>query len=165
MAHTPNIVADAWIDAEHVEFTNTSLRRFMQLVRPTLDGQSVEPELMRVLDACARLVPERPAWAGPVDEEHRDPEFEEYAEAWLMLGDDIAFPIVEGRAITCITRNSGPDSARRERSQFRREATERRQVEQGYGPHDRTAGMYRRRLCRLRREIDEALAPSADEWP
>lgn len=161
--YEPRIGVVCIVGAYRVEFVQNALRRFTEQVKPGLYGTDIRREVRRLVEAVGAITVYPPDWYHPQPDGVRyDPE-EHAWERWLMLGDDIGFPMIETRAVSCITRCSIGEVRRQNRADRRAAAAEQRRLRAMIGPHDRTYGQHRRRLCRLRREIDEQLAPDIED--
>lgn len=94
-----------------------AVERYQERCRTTLDIEQVRVELARVM-RYARFVTKRPAW-------HRESaEHGRLQGEFVLLGDDILFPVIEGTLSTCITRGGLGEKNREARSQNRAERVE-----------------------------------------
>ena len=93
-------------EGDELRVSAHALRRFWERVRPTLDRDQAEDELLRLLPEHAPWG-ERPEWAGPEIAGARY----ELAD-WLLLGDDICFPVEGDVVVTCLTRSAFTPGAR-----------------------------------------------------
>jgi hypothetical protein len=120
--------------------TNHAVEQYWKRVRPSLDLQQAELELLHILPTVGTWTTERPEW---VDSEG--------ADRFLLLGDDVCFPMVLETvretqkeiwvATTCIPRGILSYAERRERNRahrFRRhEAATSKQRERQAAKHRR----------------------------
>lgn len=96
--------------------------RYRERVRDVLD---VEGEIVLLAGVCGRVQFEPPAWRGWSDQP---------VEVWLMLGDDVAFPLVRGTAVTCIARGGMSDTARAGRNGHNARVRSARRVQRAMAP-------------------------------
>lgn len=113
----PIILARLWVGGARVDLSKHAAVRYAERVRPGLPAHRCAEELKRM--AALRLsglrLSTQPAWV-------RDPEegrLEPLPEAWLLVGDDVALPVVNGVAVTCLTRGSLSERSRAGRAAHR----------------------------------------------
>jgi hypothetical protein len=119
-----------------------AIERYQERVKPTLTVAEAELDLRRVL-RYAEITAQMPEWLSPGD-----------AREWVMLGDAIAFPMLDGRVLTCVTRLTAGDERREATGRARRARAARRAqpgVRKKHGPVARDE----RRRARERREAME----------
>lgn len=107
--------APVYIGGERVFVTEHAVLRYAERVRPGLPLKKLRAELDRLLAESAVILPIVPVWqhANWADDAGVP------AGRWVMLGDDIAFPVVGVRLMTCITRCSRSEHARERRRDTR----------------------------------------------
>lgn len=88
--------------------------RYQERVRPGLSVEQATAELVQVL-VHARWTRVRPEWHNVGDDVADRP-----TDAWLLLGDDVAFPLHGNLIVTCVVRAGVSDATRERRSQRRR---------------------------------------------
>lgn len=94
-----------------LEITGHAVKRYQQRVRPGLDRHDAQLDLERILTSgVASLEDDPPYWKSNGDDQVSEAEF------WLMLGEDVCFPIVAGRLVTCITNSGLPPGIRKHRN-------------------------------------------------
>jgi hypothetical protein len=80
------------------ELTAHSITRFRERVRPALSYRGAATELTALVALTDKLHP-RPEWASAAGELYG-------SDGYLLLGDDVACPVFEGRVITVMVRGS-----------------------------------------------------------
>jgi hypothetical protein len=96
------------IDGHKLRITEHAIEQFRQRCRPALDFQAAKGELMALLRDHGRVTLERPAWTRSATTKYG-------TEGWLLIGDCVALPILDGAVITCLTRGGIPDTERARR--------------------------------------------------
>ena len=69
-----------------VELSSHSIARYRERLRPCLDHQLAGDELEQLLSNNCEIAFDRPNWVGPGRED---------ADAWALVGQTIALPLVE----------------------------------------------------------------------
>lgn len=92
--------------------TGHCIERFHERVRPALSAYVAASELFRLMATFGEFSPSPPGWAADATE----------AEGWLLLGEDIALPLRDGRAISCLTRSGYSESERDYHTRAKRRA-------------------------------------------
>lgn len=108
--------------------------RYLERVKPALDLAAASEDLVRMAQSCGEIVEDYPDWVFNlrelVGDDYFDSELEHRHVAVLMLGDDIALPLVERRndllAVTCLSRAGLPEGARAYRNRKNRSKRARR---------------------------------------
>jgi hypothetical protein len=96
------------IDGHKLRITEHAIEQFRQRCRPALDFKAAKGELMALLHDHGRITLERPAWSRSATTRHG-------TEAWVLIGDSVALPVLGGAAITCLTRGGIPEEERARR--------------------------------------------------
>src|SRR3954453_15570223 len=91
--------------AATVDFQRHGVERYGERVRAGVSVDAVEAELRAITQCVGRIVDEPPLWVA----------LDRTTTAWLMIGDDIVFPLrgrADGRlvAIPCLIRGWRPPS-------------------------------------------------------
>jgi hypothetical protein len=82
------------MEAVALELSDHAVERWHERVRPGLSPEAAEDDLVATLETHGHFA-ERPDWVAG----------REYPNTrWLMLGDDIAFPVQNEIVISCLTR-------------------------------------------------------------
>lgn len=92
-----------------------AVERYHERVRPALTLEQATAELLHVIE-FASWTRVRPEWHKIGDAVADRP-----TDAWLLLGDGVAFPVHGNSIVTCVT-NAGGSPATRERRAERRRA-------------------------------------------
>lgn len=82
-------------------FSDHAIVRYAERVRPGLALGQIRQDLTTLVAQSGIAAEQRPAW---VKEAGRSLD----GCTWLLLGDDLAFPIREGLAVSCLARGRGP---------------------------------------------------------
>lgn len=110
------------VHVEDVRFTAHAQDRYIERVRPGLTRGQANEQLER-LRPCMQLKTEPPEWAFSAVEASN--------EAWLWLGDDVAFPVESGWALTCLTKGTIPKKTRARRNSGKSALRKARKVKHG----------------------------------
>jgi hypothetical protein len=98
-------------DGRQVRALRHAVARYHERVRPSLfNYKRAARELRLLLEQQGRVVTDeaRPEWLNDDDERSG---IVARATEWVMLGDDIAFPLMEGYLVTCLARGHVSDKA------------------------------------------------------
>jgi hypothetical protein len=85
----------AYIARRRVFVTDHAVERYQERVKPALDLEQAQAEVMRLLPGL-EFTFERPVWAAAADQPHTE---------WVMVGDGIAFVVHGERVVRCVTRS------------------------------------------------------------
>ena len=106
------------IDDLNIILTGHALDRYRERVKPGLLRNEAEADIIS-LQSIARLG-SAPSWAENAREGllATDPNI----DRWLFLGYDVAFPLIDGKAITCIAKGGISQATRMKRKRRKVEA-------------------------------------------
>jgi hypothetical protein len=150
------------VQGRTVTFGEHSIRRYYERVKPMLpDAAAAAVDLERTVRACGQIVTVTPTWK---DEVHTVTKRERPAIAWLMIGDDIAFPLTaclrNASAFfvpTCLSRGGCGDELRARRAARRqsesRARAHQRALKRGAKTSRKQTASHR--APRLRRIVDD----------
>lgn len=95
-----------------VVITKHAIERYIDRVRPAFSFKQAEQDILKILGAGTYTHQDEPPPWKPSEYAH--------VTSWLMLGDDVAFPIVDGKLVTCLTNAGLPPSMRVHRNSVAR---------------------------------------------
>lgn len=144
-----------------IELSPHAIGRYQERIKPALSLEQAERELVLVLDH-ASVTHERPSWYSVEGEPSR---YQAPVDAFLMLGQDISFPLritSQGHyaAITCVARSVlSPEARARANEQARRRR--RRAVHRGSSRDARHRASHAKRRGEPRHGESEGWAQGA----
>lgn len=92
-----------------VFLTDHAIRRYVERVRPGLPRSVAARELVYLLRAVAVMAEYPPSWVNP------NPDAPP-ADEWLLIGDDVALPVVDRAIMTVLTKGGMSPKARASRN-------------------------------------------------
>lgn len=141
-------------DGRPLRVLRHAVERYHQRVRPGLtDLDAAAADLSRLIGACGVFSAEMPAWTRAGAPEYGDEPPTEMAgptDGYVLLGDDVALPVLGTRAVTCIVRGAPSDKARERRRAYRRQKAQAKRGRQQMGLK---ANQHRRDHRRPMREL------------
>lgn len=126
--------------------TDHAIERYHERVRPALvDTAAALAEMLAVMPAAGVWLDGAPEW---LSGEKLDRKYE--AAGYILIGDDVAFPVIGTAILTCATRGGlSPERRASKREGRRKKAQHRRQLRaSGQKPGDETRGKGSRRGVR-----------------
>lgn len=95
---------------DHLGISDHAVDRYIERVKPTLTRREATKDLRRLARSVGTITAERPEWVGESC----------YVDGWLLLGDDIALPVLKTPggwlAKTVLARGVLPPGVRRMRN-------------------------------------------------
>ncbi len=101
------------IKNQKVSFSVHALDRYRTRVKQGLGRQKALEDLLKLGDIAT--IDNAPKWA----EDSRDDLLATTIDTWLFFGPDIAFPVINNIAITCISKGSISEESRNKRNKKR----------------------------------------------
>lgn len=138
-----NVAAIITLNGRRLKVTAHAVDRYWERAVPACpDWTTARRHLLHVLQTAGDVHARPPRWAAAHD--HLDT-LADRATGWVVIGDDIALPLVGNLVVTCVCRGGISDLTRRRRNETRKQLRHRRRKHRtGNHTEDRRAAARRR---------------------